>query len=161
MTRPFLIRLAQMLLGYLLAALAAASVVSAILGVLTAVTMGSGAPILSQIGNAAGTFLALTLFASVFIFFAALPVWIPAAAYAEWRSVRSLPAHLFFGALASVPYIVAKWSTEPNLALLCIVSVLGGCAGGFAYWRAAGRNAGIWRQVLQPPAPLLADGTLK
>jgi hypothetical protein len=157
MRRAFGYRLLRMFAGYLLAVLAAASAVSAILGVATAVAMGSGAPLLGQIGHAAGTLLALALFASVFIFFVALPVWIPAAACAEWRSVRSLPAHLFFGALASVPYIISKWSTEPDLALLCVVSVLGGCAGGFAYWRAAGRNAGRWK-LLIPAEPRASDG---
>jgi hypothetical protein len=153
-------RLFPMFVGYMLAVLAAAAAASAIFNVVTAVRMlSSGAPLLNVIFGAVPSFCFSLFFGSQVIFIAALPVWIPVSAYAEWRSIRSLATHLIFGALASVPVVVAlaKWSWDQNPAfvgLQILTGLMGGCAGGWAYWRVVGREAGGWREV--SPAPDLS-----
>lgn len=146
MSRAVLHRIGAVLIGYALAAIAAASAASAALILAMAVSQ----TLMPNVGLAEtiGTFLFMTLFASIVTFFTALPVWAPFAALAEWRAIRSRAACLAAGAAASVPFLLAKWTDEPDRLALASACLFAGLSGGWAYWAIAGRNAGKWREAI-------------
>ncbi|MGL4490178.1 MAG: hypothetical protein ACRCU5_12120 [Rhizobiaceae bacterium] len=86
-----------------------------------------------------------------------VPVWLVIALYSESYTRRSLVWHIAAGSIGAAMMTLLIFvltenakSSEPSE----VVDVLGrlagwtaiGAIGGFAYWRVAGRNAGLWRQ---------------
>ncbi|MGB8817231.1 MAG: hypothetical protein WCC66_04830 [Rhizobiaceae bacterium] len=146
MTRPFLIHLLYMILGYALAVLVATTVVVVVMGLPT---------VLPDQGAQGSFYRYLKDFPMMFLFglmitsLYALPGWLVTVIFAEWRSKRG---RLFFAVTgfftALLALILAGMGrgifAEP---LLHGASLVGGLCGGLAYWALAGKKSGGWKQT--------------
>jgi hypothetical protein len=155
MTRPLLIHLLRMVIGYIAAVVAAAIAASLMLMALSDFSLGSEPSfILARILDALGTFAALSIFASLFIVVSAFPVWAISVLIAEWRNIRSRNMYLIAGVLAACPFLIAKSLSEPDLISFRITVLLAGLVGGYVYWRIAGRSAGTWTKTINSEGKL-------
>ena len=144
MTRPLLIRLLYMALGYALAVLVATTVVVAIVG----------APTIFPDQGAWGSFYRfmqdfpmMFLFGLMMTSLYGLPGWLMTVIFAEWRNRRG---KLFFALTGLWTALLALFLAGMGKglfseALLNIACLIGGVCGGLAYWAIAGKNSGNWK----------------
>jgi hypothetical protein len=146
MTRPFLLHLLFMLLGFALAALAAATIISLI----ALLPSSSSYPyywskVFSNGRQVPGTLLLATYAVAIY----ALPGWLISVVIAEiWKERRwqSFALAGVFTALVALYY--ANMERElSSLSILFFGILASGFFGGLVYWAVAGRRSGDWRQA--------------
>ncbi len=145
MTRPILIRLLFMALGYALAVLVATTIVVAIMGAPT-IFPDQGA--WGSFYRFAQDFPMMFLFGLMMTSLYGLPGWLMTVIFAEWRTRRG---KLFFAVTglwtALLALLIAGMGKGMfSEALLNIACLIGGICGGLAYWVIAGKNSGEWKQ---------------
>ncbi len=149
MTRSLPRHLLRMVLGYLASVVAAALTATVALSVIDPPSSAGDYPtIMAMLIDKAGGFLAVWLAASVFIAIMAFPVWAVVAFISELSNIRARYAYLATGMLAAVPFLLGQSGNEPNKISFWLISLLSGLAGGYVYWRIAGRYAGLSNKQL-------------
>jgi energy-converting hydrogenase Eha subunit A len=151
MTRPFLIHLLFMLLGYALAVLTATTVVCIVMGLPT-VFPDQGA--WGSFQRYLKDFPMMFAFGMMLTAMYALPGWLISVVTAEIRNERrkywfavaglltALLAHLLSGG--------ANYTIFADIFMTAAI-LAGGLCGGLAYWALTGRRSGSWKSVASQP----------
>jgi hypothetical protein len=154
MTRPFLLHLLFMLLGYALAVLVAATITVMVMGVPTVLPdQGRFGSFYSFWRDFPKMFISGLYMTAIFAF----PGWLTAVCAAE---IRKEQRKYWFGAAGVVTALAALFMSGLGDALfqlpaLFFGALIGGFFGGLAYWAVIGRRSGDWRN---PPVPsVLSD----
>lgn len=152
MTRPFLLHLLFMLLGYALAVLVSTTIAMLVMGTPT---------VLPDNGNW-GSFYAYWRDFPRFFFggltvtaLYALPGWLISVIVAEFRKERR---RFWFAAAGALTALLALFLAGMGRGMLMMPamffgSLIGGFFGGLAYWSATGQRSGGWRSRQEPPNP--------
>ena len=145
MTRPFLIHLIFMLLGYALAVLVATTVVVLIQGLPT-VFPDQGA--WGSFYNYLNDFPMMFLFGLMMTAMYGLPGWLITVVAAEWQGKRGKYWFAVAGILTAILAILIASRGQRLFAdwLLNGGILVGGFFGGLAYWAIAGKTSGNWKQ---------------
>ena len=146
MTRPFIIRLLFMILGYALAVLVATTVVVLI----------QGAPTVFPDQGAWGSFYRyLNDFPAMFVFglmmtaIYGLPGWLISVLIAEWQGKRDKYWFAFAGVLTALLAILiaSRFQRLFDDWLMNGGILVGGFCGGLAYWSVAGKTSANWKKT--------------
>ena len=151
MTRPFLLHLLFMALGYALAVLVSVTIACTVMGLPT---------VFPDNGNWGSFYAFWRDFPSLFLgglsitAMYALPGWLITVVIAELRGERR---KYWFGAAGVLTALLALFLSSTWIILLSAPamffgSLIGGFCGGMAYWAAAGRSSGGWRVPLDARA---------
>jgi energy-converting hydrogenase Eha subunit A len=146
MTRPVLIHLLFMLLGYALAVLTATTVVCTVMGLPTVFPdQGQWGSFYRYLKDLPAMFaIGLTLTAMY-----GLPGWVISVVTAEIRSERR---RFWFGFAGALTALLALFISSARFSFLGdpVLNggiLAGGFAGGLVYWAVIGRRSGSWKRV--------------
>jgi energy-converting hydrogenase Eha subunit A len=145
MTRPFLLHLLFMALGYALAVLVSVTIACAVMGLPTVLPdNGNWGSFYSFWRDFPALFAGGLYITSLY----ALPGWLISVVTAEFRRERR---KLWFAAAGVLTALLALFLAGMGRGILSMLpmfigSLTGGLFGGIAYWAAAGRGSGRWRE---------------
>jgi hypothetical protein len=146
LTRPFLIHLFIMILGYVLAVLVASAITVFMIFAPTVFPAdGAWGSAYRTLRDLPGMFLFGAYFTAVY----ALPGWLISVITAEVRNERRKywfgVAGLLTAALAH--FIDNQTTTSFSQPSIFIGSLVGGFFGGLVYWAIAGKHSGAWKTI--------------
>jgi hypothetical protein len=150
MTRPVLIHLLFMLLGYVLAVLVSTAIT------LIFMNIASHSPIFSNSRSYLGfsrSFQSVFTIVATLVTIYTFPCWLITVVIAEARNERRWRWFAAAGALTAIlaisiaSFVSGRWQEMLDQPLYFSGAAIGWFLGNMVYWAAAGRRSGQWRQV--------------
>jgi energy-converting hydrogenase Eha subunit A len=152
-SRPFLIHLLFMLLGYALAVLTATTVVCVILGLPTVLPdQGRWGSFYRYLQDLPPMLCVGAIMTAMYGF----PGWLISVTTAEIRSERR---KIWFAVAGTLTGLLAQRISrgrsfiDSSDAFFTVAILIGGFCGGLAYWLVAGKRSGIWRKATPTEVP--------
>jgi hypothetical protein len=162
MTRPFLLHLAFMLLGFALAVLVSVTIACVVMGLPTVLPdMGNWGSFYSFWRDFPNLFLGGLTITGIY----ALPGWLISVVAAEFRKEQR---RYWFAAAGVLTALLALFLAGMGRGILSMLpmffgSLIGGFFGRLVYWAVIGKRSGQWRSLAAQSAPFdpVAGGALK